>query len=99
VVILRPVRNLWLVEKRFRQSITGLNQTVQRMWIKGVTDNEETVLVKRLSLLRFELNKVQNWYPSSLHIIATRCVGASCARTVAISIVGKAVILDLGLQL
>ena len=98
MVILRPVVDLGLSKKRLRQSIAGLDQTRERFLINRITQNKEAVPIERLSLIRFELNEIQVTIRPQAQTRGTLS-WPSLANTVSISMNGKAVSLDLTLQL
>lgn len=59
VVILRSVVELRFLEKRFRQPVACFDETIHRLSLKRIRDDQEAISVKGLSLLWFQANEIQ----------------------------------------
>jgi hypothetical protein len=59
MVVLRPVLNFGLLQKRVRQPVARMCESVNCLGVKSIAYDEKAVLVESLSLLIFELTKIQ----------------------------------------
>lgn len=63
MIILRPVENLGLAQKRISQSVALIGKAIDGLCIKSIAHDQKAVLVKGLSLLWVEMSEIQRRYP------------------------------------
>lgn len=64
MIVFRPAEELRFFEKRCRQPIACIDETIDGLWLKGLGHHQEAIFVERFSLIWSEANEVQSSFPS-----------------------------------